>query len=110
MHRFASVSSEVQRASHAFTFVASYGLRDDSEIGASVGHLLLEAGRSVHAGLRVTPRAASGNAYSFDVTMKHRRPLENNPKDFIAFKACICEHRFGYVVISCEGSAIYYKR
>lgn len=73
MHRFASVSSEVQRASHAFTFVASYGLRDDSEIGASVGHLLLEAGRSVHAGLRVTPRAASGNAYSFDVTMKHWR-------------------------------------
>lgn len=97
MHRFASVSSEAQRASHAFTFVASYGRRMTQKYEPP--RLLLEVGRSVHAGLRVTPRAASGNAYCFVVTRKRPRPLGNNPKDFTAFKAFICKYRFGYVLL-----------
>lgn len=86
MHRFASVSSETQRASRAFPFVASYGRVSDDRDRSLIVSLLLEVGSSVPAGLRVTPRAASGNAYSFVVTRKHPRPLENNPRTSLPSK------------------------
>lgn len=61
MWRIGLVSAQIcsECLSRAFTFVATYGGQMTQRCEPHHHHLLLEVGRSVHAGLGVTPRATS---------------------------------------------------